>query len=259
MNHIELCVSLGRSLPPLFECSPSPMEGVRVRTPMMYPDGGIVDVFILERGEAYTMTDFGEALGWLQMQSVSRSLTNRQDALIGDVCRTLRVELFQGKLVLRNVKSEELGDAVIRLAQAVVRVSDVWFTMQPRRIKTTADEVEGWLRDKRIQFERRVKLQGRSNRDWTIDFQTYTKQTSLIFLLDTSARSAVKRITENVLAGCVDLGHLKDKNPDLKFVSLFNDSRRDIWRDEDFHLVGSHSEIAFWSSPDALERILVAP
>ena len=258
MNPVEICVFLGNSLSPLFECSPAPIEGVRVRTPMMYPDGGIVDVFVLERGDAYIVTDFGEALGWLQMQSVSRSLTNRQEGLIGDVCRTLRVELYQGKIVLRGIKSEELGDAVIRLAQAVVRVSDVRFTMQPKRIKTTADEVGEWLSGKRIQFERRVKLQGRSNRDWTIDFQTHTERTSLIFLLDTSARSAVKRITENVLAGCVDLGHLKDNDPELKFVSLFNDSHS-IWRDEDFQLVGSHSEIAYWSRPDTLERILAVP
>ena len=258
MNPVEICVFLGKSLSPLFECSPAPIEGVRVRTPMMYPDGGIVDVFVLERGEAYTITDFGDALGWLQMQSVSRGLTKRQNALVGDVCRTLRVELFKGQLILREIKPEELGDAVIRLAQAVVRVSDVRFTMQPKRIKTTADEVEGWLQGKRIQFERRVKLQGVSNRDWTVDFQTETKRIAMIFLLDTSSRSAVKRITENVLAGCVDLGYLKDRNPELTFVSLFNDTH-DIWTDQDFRLVERHSEIARWSRPDTLEQILLAP
>ena len=257
MNPVEICVYLGKNLSPLFDCTPAPIEGVRVRTPMMYPDGGIVDVFVLERGEAYIVTDFGDALGWLQMQSVSRGLTKRQNTLVGDVCRTLRVELFEGQLVLREVKPEELGDAVMRLAQAVVRVSDVRFTMQPRRIKTTADEVEGWLEEKRIPFERRVKLQGQSDRDWTIDFRTETKRTAMIFLLDTSARSAVRRITENVLAGCVDLGYLKDRNPELTFVSLFNDSR-DIWRDQDMRLVESHSEIARWSRPDTLERILLA-
>ena len=147
MNPVEICVYLGKNLSPLFDCTPAPIEGVRVRTPMMYPDGGIVDVFVLERGEAYIVTDFGDALGWLQMQSVSRGLTKRQNTLVGDVCRTLRVELFEGQLVLREVKPEELGDAVMRLAQAVVRVSDVRFTMQPRRIKTTADEVDGQQAD----------------------------------------------------------------------------------------------------------------
>lgn len=258
MNSVEICVSLRESLSPLFECSPAPIEGVRVRTPMMYPDGGIVDVFVLERGETYTITDFGDALGWLQLQSVSRSRSRRQLLLIDDVCQTLRVELFKGQLVIRGVNAEELGDAVIRLAQAVVRVSDVWFTARTQSFQTTADDVEEWLQEKRIDYERNVRKQGRSHRDWTINFQTQAERTSLIFLLGTGTRGAVPRITEHVLAGCVDLHHLQVQDPRLTFVSLFDDTQ-DVWRDQDFRLVEDHSEVAYWSSPDTLERILLAP
>ena len=49
MNNDELCLAIGESLPTLFECTPAPQEGVRVRTPLMYPDGGMVDVFVLEQ------------------------------------------------------------------------------------------------------------------------------------------------------------------------------------------------------------------
>ena len=75
MNSSGFCVSIARTLPPLFVCSPAPQEGVRVRTPLLYPDGGVVDVFVLERGSGYTITDFGDALGWLGMQSISRRLS----------------------------------------------------------------------------------------------------------------------------------------------------------------------------------------
>ncbi len=51
MNSDKLCATIGQTLPPRFECSPAPQEGVRVRTPLMYPDGGIVDVFVLERSK----------------------------------------------------------------------------------------------------------------------------------------------------------------------------------------------------------------
>ena len=258
MNPLEICVFLGESLPPLFECSPAPLEGVRVRTPMMYPDGGIVDVFVLERDDGYSVTDFGEALGWLYLQSVSRNRTRRQQLLIEDVCQTLSVELFRGQLILRNARTDELGDAVIRMAQAVVRVSDIWFTMRSQSLQTTSDEVEEWLGEKRIPYERGVRQQGRSSKDWTIDFRTRTERTSLIFLLGTGTRGAVSRITEHVLAGCVDLSYLKSTHPNLTFVSLFDDTQ-DVWRDQDFRLVEDHSEVAYWSRPDTLERILVAP
>ena len=259
MNSGELCVSLGETLPPLFECSPTPRDEVRIRTPMMYPDGGIVDVFVLERGDHYIVTDFGDALGWLSMQSVSRNRSRRQNFLIDDVCHTLRVELYRGQIVLRNINRDDLGEGVIRVAQAAVRVSDLWFTFRTQIFQTTADDVEEWLREKRIPFQRAVKQSGRSNRDWTIDFRTApTKRTSFVFLLSTGSRGSVRRITEHVVAGCVDLSHLKSAQPELGFVSLFDDTQ-DVWRDEDFSMVSAVSEVAYWSRPDEVERILTAP
>ena len=97
MDPSDLCASLTKTMSPLFECTPAPREGVRVRTPMLYPDGGMVDVFVLERGDSHLLTDFG-------------------------------IELSRGQLTLRVGADDDMADAVIRLAQAVVRVSDISFT-----------------------------------------------------------------------------------------------------------------------------------
>lgn len=256
MNVNDLCSSIGRSLPPLFVCSPALQEGVRVRTPMLYPDGGVVDVFVVQRGSSYLITDFGDALGWLSMQSVSRQRSPKQQTLIQDVCETLRIELTQDQLLLRSVASDSLGESVIRVAQAAVRISDLWFTLRFQSVQSTADEVDEWLREKQIPFERQVQKQGRSMRPWNIDFETYTdNRTSLVFLLSTGARGAVRRITDHVFTGCSDLSHLKVAQPSLTFVSLFDDTV-DVWRPEDFNLVEVNSEIARWSRPDEFERLL---
>ena len=256
MNDNELCAVIGQSLPPLFVCSLAPQEGVRVRTPLLYPDGGVIDVFVLERGSNYTITDFGDALGWLELQSVSRRRSPKQQALIADVCQTLRIELFREQLVLRSVPENLLAESVLRVAQAALRVSDLWFTLRSQSIQTTADEVDEWLREKRIPFERRVTRQGRSTNNWVVDFETeVANRTSLVFLLTTGAGGAARRITEHVLSGCVDLHHLKERQSNLAFVSLFDDTA-DVWRPEHFGLVEEYSEIARWSYPDELERIL---
>ena len=258
MNVNELCASIGRTLPPLFVCSPAPQEGIRVRTPMLYPDGGVVDVFILEQGTGYTVTDFGDALGWLSLQSVSRQRSPKQQMLIQDVCQTLRIEQLQGQLVLRSVTDDALAESVVRVAQAAVRVSDLWFTLRSQSLQSTADEVDEWLREKQIPFERQVQRQGRSTRNWNVDFETYTdNRTSLVFLLSTGTRGAVRRLTEHVFTGCGDLSHLKVSQPTLSFVSLFDDTE-DVWQPEDFNLVEVHSEIARWSRPDEFENIIRA-
>lgn len=259
MNPNEMCAAIGNTLPAMFECSPAAREGVRVRTPLLYPDGGVVDVFVLERGDTHVVTDFGDALGWLRTQSASSRRSPKQQSLVEDVCRTLGVELHNGQLVLRSGGDTPLGEAIVLLAQAVVRVSDLWFTLRHRALQTTADEVDQWLRDKQIPFKHSVRHAGRSRRDWTIDFQIAADhRTSMVFLLSTGSRAAVRRITDHVVAGCMDLSHLREDQPHLVFVSLFDDTQ-DVWRDEDFDLVEQQSIVARWSRPDTFERILTSP
>ena len=138
MNITELCSIVGQSLPLLFVCSETQHEAVRVRTPMLYPDGGVADVFVLTRGDGYVVTDFGDALGWLWLQSVSPRCSARQEALAKDVCQTLRIELFNDQLTMRGVTQDALGEAVIRVVQAVVRVSD-----RSQAFQTAADNNRG--------------------------------------------------------------------------------------------------------------------
>ena len=258
MNSVELCARLREGLPSLYECSPAPREAVRVRTPLLYPDGDIVDVFVTDRDGSYTLTDFGESLAWLRMQSVSSRRSPKQRSMIVDVCQTLGVELDRGQLTLRSIGSEALGEEVTRLAQAAVRVSDIWFTLRVRRADSTVDEVTEWLDERQIPFDRNVNQTGRSGHNWKLDFRTRAeRQTSLIFLLSTGSRGAARRITERVAAGCMDLSHLRLGQPRLAFVSLFDDTL-DVWREEDFSLVEELSEVARWSRPDEVEALLRA-
>lgn len=135
MNNDELCSAIGESLPTHFECTPAPREGVRVRTPLMYPDGGMVDVFVSEQSGSYSVTDFGETLGWLRMQSVSTRQSPKQNRMVEYTCQTLGVELHRGQLMLRAAAADGLGEAVLRLAQAAVRVSDLWFTLRAKELE----------------------------------------------------------------------------------------------------------------------------
>ena len=263
MNILDVCVSIGRGLPDLFECTAAPREGIRVRTPLMYPDGTIVDIFVLDRGGSYTLTDFGETLGWLRMQSVTDRRTPNQLRLVNDVCQTLGVEIFRGQLVLRECTLYELSEAIVRIAQAAVRVSDIWFTMRRRTVQSAAEEVSRWLDERRIHFNSNVKHRGMSGRVWTVDFQTYSingvapVRPALVFLLSTPSQAAVRRVTSHVVAACHDLNELRIRNLNPKFVSLFDD-RAEVWREQDYRLVSQLCSVATWSRRDDLERILTA-
>lgn len=254
MNVQALCDALSTRLT-LFECSQAP-KGIRVRTPFLYPDGDYIDVFVLEQDGQIEVTDHGEALGWLRMQMRNGPLSPKQWRLVDDVCLTLGVERFQGQLV-RRAQTEDVADAVLAVAQAALRVADLWFTTRTRTVESVADEVSDWLLERAIPFERAVAQAGRSGRIWTVDFVTRTPaRTAFVFVLATGSRSASRRVTEHVLAGWVDLNHLRVVQAGLRFVSLFDDTE-DVWQEEDFKLLETWSEVVRWSRPDEFERAVL--
>lgn len=257
MSIPDLCEALRATLPALFQCSLAPQGAVRVRTPFLYPDGDVIDVFVEERGDDYLLTDYGEALGWLRAQSFGDDLTVSQTRMTQDICVTLGVEFDRGQLTLHDMDALALSDAVHRVGQAMVRVADIWFTFQPRDLKTIGDEVDGWLREQRFEFQKLKPYRGRSGRVWTVDYEVLAKtRRSLVFLLSTSNPSWARRLSERVVAECSDLSDLPRQREGLSFVSLFDDSAN-VWREEDFALVGSVSRIATWSRPDEFANILI--
>lgn len=257
MNAHELFRQVARTVPALFSCRPAPRGRVRVTTPMLYPDGGVVDVFVAERGDAWYVTDFGEALGWLQMKSDVDERSPRQMQLIQGICRTLRIELREGQLELPANALEQVGEAVLRLAQAVVQVADISFTLRTLDAGSMREEVGEWLSERDIGYERGVRLSGSSGKKWTIDYRTASNgRTALVSLLSTGSKSVAMRQTEHVVTGWLDLRHLREKESELAMLSLFDDTR-DVWTEEHFRLAEQLSEVALWSQRDRFEQMLV--
>ena len=257
MSTGELCTAMREGMSSLYQCSPSKEGKVRIATPFLYPDGDIVEVFIVPTTDGFVVTDYGESLGWLRMQSSRQGkLSPKQQSLLDDVCLTLGVEFDHGQLSLRCDRIDEIPKVVQRLGQAAVRVSDLWFTFRTRAVEALPDEVGDWLSEQKFSFERGVQHSGRSGREWKIDFEvSAAAQTALVFLLSTGSRAASRSIAEHVLAGCVDLHHLTTAEPACSFIALFDDTA-DVWREEEFRLVETHSSIARWSRPDQLRDLL---
>ena len=125
MTPDEICEALSGELPSLFEYRRGLHDDVQVITPLIYPDGGLVDVFVVKRGGQYVVTDYGDAHGWLRMQSWGGELAPRQEELIARACRGLGVDLDHGRLSLCCEDAAELAQTILLVAQAVLRVAHV--------------------------------------------------------------------------------------------------------------------------------------
>lgn len=117
----------------LFQISDFP-PFTRIRTPFLYPDGDVLDVFVKTSNGLVIVTDLGGTLGWLWTQNPT-NLTPKQQELVADVCKTHGVERLGGLGGMLYTQGQSLADAVMRVAQASMRVSDLWFSFRVEQEK----------------------------------------------------------------------------------------------------------------------------
>jgi hypothetical protein len=257
MTASSICDQFRIELGELFICSEHG-QYQRIRTPYLYPDGDVIDLFCKAEDGVLTISDLGETTRWLRLQSVSPKRSAKQKALIEDACLTHGVEFYKGMLQARCRPGESLAPVVLRVGQAALRISDLWFTFRTRSVESLTDEVADFLAEHHLPFDRGEKLAGRSGRSWTVDFHVRAPaRSSLIYVLSTGSRSAARTIAEHVLAGWYDLNHLAAGPEALRFVSLFDDTI-DVWSQEDFRLVEQLSTVTRWSQPETLAEVLTA-
>ena len=255
MDASQVCHELQKGLGALFTCSEQG-DYQRIRTPYLYPDGDNIDLFCQVQGDVVTVSDLAETTGWLRMQSVALRRSPKQAQLIEDACVTHGVEFYQGMLQARCRPGDDLAAVVTRVAQAALRVSDLWFTFRTQAVQSIASDVADFLAERKFKFEPGEKLAGRSGHGWTVDFHVRAEQrSSLVLVLATGNRAAARRVSEHVVAAWHDLNHLAAGPEALRFVSLFDDTS-DVWADEDFRMVEPLSIISRWSRPDEFADVL---
>lgn len=126
---ITPCEIIPETLSMLFPCM-SMNQYTRIQTPFLYPDGEVIAIFYKDNGDTATLTDLGETLDWLKMQTVTQRKSPRQRQLIADICLNHNIELYGGMLTTHVRRSEDLASAIMRLSQGILRVSDLWFAFR---------------------------------------------------------------------------------------------------------------------------------
>ena len=127
MNAETTATGLRDDLSDFFRCSEMPDGSVRVRTPLTYPDGTLIDLFLTYRDEGtVAVSDNGDAIGWLGLQSAA-GLTRGQNMKVARVCRSLNVAKVDGRITAISQDRPTLGEQVGRVAQAAVLISHIAF------------------------------------------------------------------------------------------------------------------------------------
>ena len=131
MKPVGLREFLQEVLGPNFECSVTHLEAVQVRTPFLYPDGDLIDVYIESQDSRYLITDYGETWGQVQVQSFSDKFSWEQKRYAEKICKRWGIALNRGHLVVLVGDKEHIRDAVHVLGQASTELAKTWLELAP--------------------------------------------------------------------------------------------------------------------------------
>jgi Domain of unknown function DUF1828 len=138
------CEAIAAQIGNLYDCTP--LNGyIKIRTPYLYPDGDVIDLFVRQDNSAIMLTDLGSTLQWLGTQTPTEKRTQRQRRIIQDVCLNHATEFAEGALIVRIKKETDLAWAVTRSTQSALRVADISFSLRTQLYSSAADEVAEFL------------------------------------------------------------------------------------------------------------------
>ena len=164
------------------ECDVVRSGALRMETPFMYPNGSYVDVF-LDRTEGlfqgnYTLSDYGQTGVFLEnaqvkLGSTQIGSTQRRRQILRDVCDELHVAFRQGTLLVEIAGNEvsDISDAIFRLSQACVRISDLASHQRLRSANPYRDDLEEFFEASGIKCVSDFKLDGPWEREVRVDLE----------------------------------------------------------------------------------------
>ena len=261
----QICAELGSQLGAMFHCSSAGAQ-VQIRTPFVFPDGDLIDVYWRDTDCGPVVSDLGDTWGWLFINGGNESLTDKQNRAYAAACKTYGVER-RGGVLLARVSNGNVADVVVRLAQAITAVSQV-LDLKPAQetVKTSARQItvkritttlqkyrgHGW------RYQENCQMAGQSNRDWKLNFMVRTpEQDAALFALHGRKHTGWQwRAIEHAFTAFSDLvPTLNEMNKPTRAVSVIDDI--DVpWDDEPIELLNSVSAVVRLSDPESLPQAI---
>ena len=133
-------------------------------TPLEYPSGDNVVVWVEQHQTDFEVTDFGESLA----DALARPKKDQRwiEEIARAICHVQGVEYVQGRLTTRS-SLDGIADAVWRVALAASQITQGSSFLRKRRRpeREFVGEVEGALRNRKLNVERKRPLKGKSGHE----------------------------------------------------------------------------------------------
>ena len=236
---------------------------LRLSTPFRYPDGSNIDLFMGIDSHLHApikLTDLAHTTAYLLDVQIKPWATQKRKHIVDDVCKLLGIDREGGELVVR-LTQEELNDgnlpgAMVRLAQACIRIADLSFTQRLRAPVNFKDDVEEFITGEGVAVESAITLLGKYGKEVPLDFRTRGRKIeSLLLTLSTANAAAAHGLANEVFRKWHDLEPHKASH---QFLTIY-DSTNDVFRDDDLARISEQSTLlAFPAQQEAIRDAIAA-
>lgn len=235
-----------------------PRGHVRLETAFLYPDGGSVDVFVVEEDPLFRrlkLSDLGQTISWLADVQVRPWLSKKRQRFIEDALRIYDVRQAGGALETDLPSLEDLVSGIVRLGQACVRVADLIYTRRTALQVGITEEIEEVLAETDFDYETNVELEGRFGAKVRVDFLVPARKMASAILALSSANSSQAHVVANeIFRKWYDLA--VPERPEQR-ITIFDD-RYDVYRTDDLERLRNVSDLVALSERQTIIDLLAA-
>lgn len=236
---------------------------IRFETKYRYPDGGSIELYLVQDQEALPglehpprLTDLGETMTWLFHAQIKPWTSAKRRAFVEAVLEGYKVQQDGGELLMPISSVDKLGDGIIELGQACLRISDLIFTKRISISSPMADQVESALDDAELSYRPDAEVPGRFGNTVRLDFLVEMPKSppSGILTLSSTTRPSAHVTANELFSRWYDLKGVEQLG---KRLTVFDD-RQDVYRSEDLERLEDFSEVVPVSDTKKLIELLEA-
>jgi hypothetical protein len=245
------------------ECDVVRNGALRMATPFLYPNGDRIDVFLEANASSLfrhlSLTDYGQTALYLRSAQVKMEATARKREIFDEILSSLSVKSINGDLYVEIEKTEpdDLTDAIFRLSQACIRISEFASHQRLRSANPFRDDVEDFFEASKLPFVPDVKVLGRYKNEVKIDFEiVMPKVRSYVCVLSTMSESTAHQSAIEAFRKWYDI-----KPPDIlfgeKLITVYNSKSKTKIREADQKRLRDYSQlIAYPAEQELLASVL---
>lgn len=228
----------------LFECGEDDRGRLRILTPYLFPDSDYVELYVEETPAGLYLTDLGETVAELRAYKVSLKQSTKRQKIVDEILMAQGVELFRGALRAKVDTVDQMPWALTRLGQAIIQIGDLVHSVRVGTAATFADEIEEYLSEIEIPFERKYRAVGGSGETYQVDFFVPgPRKGNLVMALSANFRSHANSLVSKTVRAWHDI-HRVDGRYD--YTSLLDDST-DVWKEEWIEQLSALSNVFIWA------------